>query len=475
MRVIAALVCCFALSALAEAAEPRRLIVAKDGSGDYTTINDAMKAAKGATKEKPVDILIKPGTYEETITTLDWVNLIGEDREKCILTYHGGTENLVRKHTIWSTSNTTIRNLTIIGIQVKYCIHSDGGGPYVLKLEHCLLRRVYPEDVRRTYVAGFGIGLHARQHIVMRDCVIEAELPIYFHNWNDQSASCSMTIERCTLKGEKNAIGIYLLGSKQRDVFIIHDSILQSSGPAIKYVNMRKPDLKRPWMGNSEVELIGSGNTMSRVEGATMKDDSAKPLYGPDLEVERRIPFQAVNEDYGAAEGKTNTSGLWTAVKKGGKYHLQADLVEDALVFTCPSDDETAGRFGYAAGPSGSFVAPPLTLEIRMKLDLVKGGRAQLYYCCAPNAWLIEWQADKVLDGRNRTASLAVDTSEWQTYRVVAESAESVSLFVEGLRGDGLRLRPMKHGARYYQFRLFGPGSKTTIDWMKLRPEIAEE
>ena len=467
LTVVAAV--CSILVASAALAEARKIVVAKDGTGDFATINEALAASKGATKAKPVDILIKPGTYTETVTTHDWVNLIGEDRDKCILTFHGGTKDIVHKHTIWATTNSTIKNLTIIGTQVKYCIHSDGGRRYVLNIENCLLRRVYPKEFRRAYQAGFGIGQRGGQHIVMRDCTIEADLPIYWHNWNDQPSSCSMTLERCVLKGKDNALGMYLLGSKQRDFYIIHDSELHSAKESIKYVNMRHTKTARPWIGNSEVELIGSGNTLKGIVGATMRDDSAKRVHGPDLEERRRIPMKPIDEDYGTAEGKAASTKSWRGVPKGKMYHLGLTYTEDALVLTNPSAEDNPGPFGYVGGPSGPATEPPLTLELRMKHTLVKGGNAQLYYCCNPSSWLIQWQPDKVRDGSNPAASIAVDTAQWQTYRLVAASADLVRLFVDGVEGEGILLRPSKHGARYFQYRVMGRGSVTEIDWMKLR------
>ena len=257
----------------------RKIIVARDGSGDFTTIAAALASANGATRESPVDIIIKPGTYEETITTRHWINLIGEDRDTCVMTFHGGTEELHRKHVIWSTSNTTIKNLTLVGIQVKYCIHSDRSGPYVLNVENCVLRRLYPKEFPKIYTAAFGIGLWADQHIIMKDCLLEADLPVCFHNWYNQAAPCSMTLENCALKGKDVALEIILLGSKQHDFFVIHDSVIEGAKASIQYANVEDQPT-RPWRGESELELIGSGNTLSDVTGTEMKDDSQNRLSG---------------------------------------------------------------------------------------------------------------------------------------------------------------------------------------------------
>ncbi|WP_143953575.1 pectate lyase [Robertkochia solimangrovi] len=60
------------------------LIVAADGSGDYTTIQGAIDATK-AFPPKRMRIYVKSGVYKEKVRIPDWnpmVSLIGEDREK---------------------------------------------------------------------------------------------------------------------------------------------------------------------------------------------------------------------------------------------------------------------------------------------------------------------------------------------------------------------------------------------------------
>ena len=71
--------------------------VAKDGSGDYTTVQAALDAIP-LNNKIPVRIFIKKGTYKEKIkldSTKDFVMLIGEDENNTILTYddHAGMRN----------------------------------------------------------------------------------------------------------------------------------------------------------------------------------------------------------------------------------------------------------------------------------------------------------------------------------------------------------------------------------------------
>lgn len=64
-------------------------VVAKDGSGDYTTINEALKAAP-SDRTSPWLIFIKEGVYEEqVILNKPFIHLVGEGRDKVILSWYG--------------------------------------------------------------------------------------------------------------------------------------------------------------------------------------------------------------------------------------------------------------------------------------------------------------------------------------------------------------------------------------------------
>ena len=77
-------------------AQAKKIIVAKDGSGNYTTVQAALDAVKPG-NTKPVSIFIKKGLYKEVIIVdarKNFITLIGEDKENTILTFdnHAGTK-----------------------------------------------------------------------------------------------------------------------------------------------------------------------------------------------------------------------------------------------------------------------------------------------------------------------------------------------------------------------------------------------
>jgi pectinesterase len=66
-----------------------KMVVAQDGSGDYTTIQDAIDATKAFPPER-ITIYIKNGIYHEKVLIPSWNNklsLIGEDVDKTIITW----------------------------------------------------------------------------------------------------------------------------------------------------------------------------------------------------------------------------------------------------------------------------------------------------------------------------------------------------------------------------------------------------
>lgn len=77
------------LPGVAQQAYKTRFVVAKDGSGDFTTIQAAVDASK-AFPDVTITIFIKKGVYNEKIRVGSWnthMSLTGESRDSTIITY----------------------------------------------------------------------------------------------------------------------------------------------------------------------------------------------------------------------------------------------------------------------------------------------------------------------------------------------------------------------------------------------------
>lgn len=78
-------------SPLALHAQLYDLVVSQDGTGDYTTIQDAVNAIRDYKPEGRQRILVKKGVYEEKVIIPSYktnISLIGEDRDSTILIWH---------------------------------------------------------------------------------------------------------------------------------------------------------------------------------------------------------------------------------------------------------------------------------------------------------------------------------------------------------------------------------------------------
>lgn len=96
------------------------IVVARDGTGDYRTLTDAMEGIR-AFMDYKVTVLIKNGVYKEKVIIPSWlenVDFIGENAEKTVITYddHANINKMgtFRTYTVKVEGNAiTFKNLTI--------------------------------------------------------------------------------------------------------------------------------------------------------------------------------------------------------------------------------------------------------------------------------------------------------------------------------------------------------------------------
>lgn len=124
MKRFLLLACFLMLSQVAFAQQSIRIVVAKDGSGNFKTVQAAFNAVPKNNKI-PVIIYVKDGVYKEKLhlgPTKNFVTLIGQNRFKTILTYDDHSGKVVAPgdtiNTMTSQSfelngnNFTARNIT---------------------------------------------------------------------------------------------------------------------------------------------------------------------------------------------------------------------------------------------------------------------------------------------------------------------------------------------------------------------------
>jgi pectinesterase len=103
--------------------DPFYIVVSQDGSGDYTTIQQAVDNAKAFPYER-ITIFVKDGFYKEKVKIHEWntnISLIGESKEKTIISYddYFGKINMGPNSTFYTPTlfvegdNFIAKNLTI--------------------------------------------------------------------------------------------------------------------------------------------------------------------------------------------------------------------------------------------------------------------------------------------------------------------------------------------------------------------------
>lgn len=178
----------------------------------FTTISGALAAITDATEKNRYEIYIYPGTYEETFTTKDWVDIVGQNKYQCVINYTSDDESdYENRSTIFAATNTRIANLTITTTGSKYPIHIDAnyGKTYDLTVENCIVIHNGFTSVSAAGT-GIGIGLHFGQNVLIKDCAVSGEnafgtASIYCHNDNENASQAysayhrQLKVENCLL------------------------------------------------------------------------------------------------------------------------------------------------------------------------------------------------------------------------------------------------------------------------------------
>jgi len=178
--------------------DPFNVTVAKDSTGDYTTIQEAINGARSFPYQRIV-IHVKNGVYNEKIKVHEWntnISLIGESKENTIITYDDYFDkmNMGRNSTFYTytllveaddfyMSNVTIQNTAgEVGQAVALSIFSDR-----VMISNCNI--LGNQDT--LYASGKG-----RQYF--RDCYIEGTTDFIF-------GSATALFENCQIHSKKNS------------------------------------------------------------------------------------------------------------------------------------------------------------------------------------------------------------------------------------------------------------------------------
>lgn len=248
MKYKLAFVCFFITSLNLWAQSKKRIVVAQDGSGTYTTVQAAINAVPDG-NTSPVEIFVKKGVYKEMLNLpagKDWVKLTGEDKDKTIITYNnhtGGTlpdgkpANTYNSATFFiyannfSASNITFQNDAGFSAGQAVAVFASGDK---LKFDNC--RFVGFQDVL------FCSGYPSRQYY--KNCYIEGTTDFIF-------GPSTAVFQSCEMHSKKNShVTAASTGKDTPYGFVFFDCKLTAD------TGLHGVSLGRPWKPYASVTYI---------------------------------------------------------------------------------------------------------------------------------------------------------------------------------------------------------------------------
>lgn len=217
------------LSAANKYDNPDTIFVARDGTGEFRTVNEAVEVCRAFMEYHKV-IFVKKGVYKEKVIIPSWltnIELCGEDAEKTIITYddHANINKMgtFRTYTLKvEGSDITVKNITIENNAAKLgqavALHTEGNN---LTFIGC--RFLGNQDT--VYI---GVG---DTKLLFKDCYIEGTTDFIFgpstawfehctiHSKADSYITAASTpkgvkygyvFNNCTLTAEPNVTKVYL-------------------------------------------------------------------------------------------------------------------------------------------------------------------------------------------------------------------------------------------------------------------------
>lgn len=205
-RIIIMLTAIMAAAASATAASkydnPDTLVVARDGTGEFRTIDEAIEVCRAFMEYHKV-IYVKKGIYKEKLIIPQWltnIEILGEDRDNTVITYddHANIKTAERPKGIGTFrtytvkvegSRITFKNITIENNSARLgqavALHTEGD-----RLMFINCRLLGHQDTIYTGVAG--------TRILFKDCYIEGTTDFIF-------GPSTAWFENCTIHSKSNS------------------------------------------------------------------------------------------------------------------------------------------------------------------------------------------------------------------------------------------------------------------------------
>ena len=202
------------------------IVVSRDGTGNFRTLQEAIESAR-AFMDYTVTIYVKNGVYKEKVIVPSWVDIIGEDRDKTIITYddHANINKMgtFRTYTVKvEGSDITFKNLTIENNAAQLgqavALHTEGDR---LKFINCRIlgnqdtiytgakfTRLYFKDC---YIDGTTDFIFGPSTALFEDCIIHSKRNSYVTAASTpKEAKYGYVFKHCKLTAEPGVDKVYL-------------------------------------------------------------------------------------------------------------------------------------------------------------------------------------------------------------------------------------------------------------------------
>lgn len=208
------------------------IVVARDGTGDYRTLTEAMEGIR-AFMDYKVTVLVKKGVYKEKVVVPSWlqnVDFIGENAENTIITYddHANIDKMgtFRTYTVKVEGNgITFRNLTIENNAAQLgqavALHTEGD---CLMFINC--RFLGNQDTVYTGLKG--------TRLCFRDCYIEGTTDFIF-------GPSTALFEDCTIHSKRNSYITAASTPADIEVGYVFRSCKLTAAPGVDKVYLGRP------------------------------------------------------------------------------------------------------------------------------------------------------------------------------------------------------------------------------------------
>jgi len=236
------------ISNMASAGYQTEMTVALDGTGDFTSIQEAIYATKSYPPDEPVTIHIKDGIYKEKVEVFSWntrLSLIGESRDDTIITLDDyfdkidkGRNSTFHTYTVKVAANDFLaKNLTIInssgpvGQAVALHVEADRAEFSNVSLKG------YQDTL---YVAGEGFRTY------FKDCHIEGSTDFIF-------GGGTALFENCIIKSLENSYVTAASTPQGQEFGLVFSNCKLTAAEGINEVY-----LGRPWRGFAKTVFLNS-------------------------------------------------------------------------------------------------------------------------------------------------------------------------------------------------------------------------